>query len=80
MRETDHLAPSIPQAIRNAMTLGDAWTRERRVVDPRVTLYADDVRQRLRHICCDWSERDFEDLVRQIARMKVRWHDLDRAD
>ena len=80
MHDTHHLLPSIQQAIRDAMTLGDAWGRERQVVDERIALYADDVRRRLRHICCDWSEPDFEALVLQIARMKVRWSDLDRAD
>lgn len=31
-------------------------------------------------MCGDWEEVEFEALVQQIARMKLRWADLDRED
>jgi hypothetical protein len=32
-----------------------------------------ELRQRLRPVCRDWDESDFEALVRQIAHTKMRW-------
>ena len=45
----------------------------------RVRRYADDVRRRLKPVCVDWSEGEFEGLVVQIALTKVRWEDGGRA-
>jgi hypothetical protein len=43
-------------------------------------MIADDIRRRLAFICAEWSEPDFEAVVQRIARMKMRWMELDRAD
>ena len=59
---------------------GRPRTRERRVVDPRIALIADDLRFRLRRVCPDWAEDEFEALVQRITRMKLRWMELDRGD
>jgi hypothetical protein len=32
-----------------------------------------DLRRRLRAACRDWSEAEFESLVYEIARRKLRW-------
>ena len=32
-----------------------------------------DLRQRLRPVCHDWDDQEFEALVRRIARIKARW-------
>jgi hypothetical protein len=60
--------------------LRDHWPPKRRVSDGPVALLANDIRSRLAPICSEWSEREFETVVQRIARMKVRWMDLDRAD
>ena len=67
-------------ADRDHPVLRDDWTPMRRVTDGRIAFVADDIRHRLAPICSHWSERDFESLVQQIARMKVRWMQLERAD
>ena len=58
----------------------DVWPPKRRASDGPVALLADDIRYRLAPVCSDWSEREFEAVVQRIARMKVRWRELDRAD
>jgi hypothetical protein len=58
----------------------DDWPPQRRATDGPVAFLADDIRQRLAPICRDWSEHEFESVVQRIARMKLRWMELDRAD
>ncbi len=45
------------------------------LTDARLSLVADDLRQRLRSVCGEWSEAEFENVVQLIARTKVRWAD-----
>lgn len=58
----------------------DGWPPKRRASDGPVALLADDIRRRLATTCEAWSDGDFEALVQRIARMKVRWMELERAD
>lgn len=80
MRDTHHLSSSNSQPARDRASRGGAFSRERWPTDPRIARFADDLRERLRHVCGDWEEVEFEALVQQIARMKLRWADLDRED
>ena len=41
--------------------------------DPRFPLLVAQVADRLRPVCRDWDESRFQALVRQVARVKVRW-------
>ena len=65
---------------RNLSELSDQWLPQRRATDGPVAMLADDIRQRLAPVCSGWSEREFEWVVQRIARMKLRWMELDRAD
>ena len=65
---------------REPAELRQDWPPLRRATDGPVAMLADDIRQRLAPICREWSERDFEAVVQRIARMKLRWMELNRAD
>lgn len=41
--------------------------------DPELAHLVDELRSRLRPVCRDWKEAEFEALVHVIARSKVRW-------
>jgi hypothetical protein len=41
--------------------------------DGRLAALVLDVRRRLRPVCVDWGEAEFEALVHRIARTKLRW-------
>jgi hypothetical protein len=41
----------------------------------RVALLVGDLRRRLRPACRDWEEAEFEAVIQQIARIKLRWTD-----
>jgi hypothetical protein len=45
--------------------------------DPRVQLLVQRITKRLRPVCAGWEEDRFQTLVQKIARMRVRWGDLD---
>lgn len=53
---------------------------EREPVDPRLPVVADDLRLRLRSVCAEWSEAEFEDMILRIARTKVHWTDAGCGD
>ncbi|HEX6599539.1 MAG TPA: hypothetical protein VF034_09480 [Gemmatimonadaceae bacterium] len=88
MRDLHHDQSSTPYAgndrrgarARELSAIADSWPPNRRVTDGPVALIADDIRRRLAFICDGWSEPEFEALVQRIARMKVRWMQVDRAD
>lgn len=88
MRDTGHLSYWMthvnPDFRRTSLFHGrheDPTDRERRAAaEGQIALYARDLRVRLRCVCGGWDEHEFEALVQQIARMKVRWSELDRAD
>jgi hypothetical protein len=46
--------------------------------DPRLALVVAELRRRLRPVCRDWADPEFEALVHRIARTKLRW--ADRAE
>ena len=46
---------------------------EPRPADPRVAALADDLRRRLRPVCRDWDDADFEAVIERIAGIKARW-------
>ena|SRR5690349_6393516 len=48
---------------------------EPRPADPRVAALADDLRRRLRPVCRDWDDADFEAVIERIAGIKARWTD-----
>jgi hypothetical protein len=88
MRDIHHEPPSLGSVgddrrgaeARNLSELCDDWPPQRRATDGPVAMLADDIRQRLGPICRDWREDDFEAVVHRIARMKMRWIELGRAD
>lgn len=80
MRDTMHFFSMISHSSRDGAESGGSPKGDRRVPDGRVALFADDLRSRLRCVCGHWEEDDFEKIVQRIARMKVRWSELDRAD
>ena len=86
MRDSHHDQSSTPKAGNerrdaHARALSaDPWPPKRRAGDGPIAMIADDIRQRLAPICCDWSEHDFELVVQRIARMKLRWMQLDGMD
>ncbi|HEX5971528.1 MAG TPA: hypothetical protein VFY85_06350 [Gemmatimonadaceae bacterium] len=86
MRDSHHDQSSTPD-VGDERRPGDArelapdpWPPKRRATDGPIAMIADDIRQRLAPICRDWSEHDFEVVVQRIARMKLRWMQLDRVD
>ena len=46
--------------------------------DPRIALLVADLVRRLRPVCRDWDDAEFEALVHRIAQMKVRWAEAKR--
>lgn len=48
--------------------------------DPRFALLVARLSARLRPVCTGWDDAEFEALVHQIARMKVRWGEAYRSD
>jgi hypothetical protein len=80
MRDTFNLLALLPHPSRDGASSGAAPKPDRGAQDPRLALHAADLRSRLRHVCRDWKEDDFEEVVQRMARMKVRWSELDRAD
>jgi hypothetical protein len=42
-------------------------------VDPALVRQIAELRGRLRPVCRDWGEAEFEAVVHRIARRKVRW-------
>ena len=88
MRDTHHEPPSLGSIVgdrrgaeaRSLGELGEDWPPHRRATDGPVAMLADDIRERLAPICSEWSEHDFEAVVQRIARIKLRWMQLDRAD
>ena len=87
MRDIHHEPPSIGSvgnrrgaAALELSELYDDWPPQRRASDGPVAMLADDIRHRLAPICSQWSEHDLEIVVQRIARLKVRWMELDRAD
>ncbi len=43
--------------------------------DPRVERHVAELRGRLRPVCREWPEAEFDALVQRIARTKVRWNE-----
>ncbi len=43
--------------------------------DPRLARHVAELRTRLRPVCREWREPEFEALLHRIARTKVRWDD-----
>ena len=88
MRDLHHDQSSTPFAAddrrgargRELSAIADAWPPNRRASDGPAALIADDIRRRLAFVCDGWSDPEFEALVQRIARMKVRWMELGRAD
>jgi hypothetical protein len=55
---------------------GARGARAGRPADPAaqwMAMLVADLRQRLRPVCHDWDDQEFEALVRRIARIKARW-------
>ncbi len=48
--------------------------------DSRVAPLAADLRRRLRAVCRDWDDAEFEAMVQQIARRKARWSEAELGD
>ncbi len=46
--------------------------------DPRLARRVAELRTRLRSVCREWTEPEFEALLHRIARMQVRWDDAPR--
>jgi hypothetical protein len=88
MRDLHHDSSSMPLVARNrrgadARNLADRyddWPPKRRAMDGPVALLAADIRRRLAVTCEGWNDSEFEALVQRIARMKVRWMELNRVD
>jgi hypothetical protein len=66
--------------MRDSLTFIECSGRESSAAPARLLGYAEDVRRRLRPVCSDWREDEFELVVTQIALTKVRWEDSGRAD
>jgi hypothetical protein len=47
----------------------------RLLLEGRLAALVLDVRRRLRPVCVDWGEAEFESLVHRIARTKLRWRE-----
>ena len=43
--------------------------------DPRLASQVAELSMRLRAVCADWREAEFDALVQRIARTKLRWAD-----
>lgn len=80
MRDSHEVPSSTTRKIPELRRPGIGRAAEREGFDARFTLLSTDLRRRLRRVCLHWDEADFDALVRQIARMKIRWGDPDRAD
>jgi hypothetical protein len=69
--------PETPQRRERRRDIAD---REQSAADFQVALVANDVRRRLRPVCDDWDDAEFETLVQRIAEIKSRWRDAGRGD
>jgi hypothetical protein len=63
----------LPPEHRSAGAGGAPTTRDAERCEARLERLAADLRVRLRPVCRDWSDADFEALVRDVARFKARW-------
>ena len=73
-------SPLRQTAMHDDLTFSESFGVEPNRDHARVRRHAEDLRRRLKPVCFEWSDEEFERLVAQIAQTKVRGEDVGRAD